>query len=149
MAVALEEARAASAKGEVPIGAVIVRDGQVFTRAHNLREERQDPTAHAELLAIKQAALKEGSWRLLNSTIYVTLEPCIMCVGAILLARIPRLVFGARDERAGAAGSLYDIPKDKRLTHRITVVSGALEKECSEVLTAFFQDLRAKDAQPK
>ena len=139
---AIEEARAAAAKAEVPIGAVIVKNDQVVVRAHNLRESVQDPTAHAELLAIKEAAKKEGSWRLTDSTLYVTLEPCIMCVGAILLARIPRLVFGARDEKAGAAGSLYDIPKDKRLSHRMTVVGGILERECAELLTSFFKELR-------
>ncbi len=139
---AIEEARAAAGKGEVPIGAVIVKNDQVVVRAHNLRESAQDPTAHAELLAIKEAAAKEGSWRLTDATMYVTLEPCIMCVGAILLARIPRLVFGARDEKAGAAGSLYDIPKDKRLSHRMTVVGGIMERECAELLTTFFKELR-------
>lgn len=139
---AIEEARAAAAKAEVPIGAVIVKNDQVVVRAHNLRESAQDPTAHAELLAIKEAAAKEGSWRLTDATMYVTLEPCIMCVGAILLARIPRLVFGARDEKAGAAGSLYDIPKDKRLSHRMTVVGGILERECADLLTTFFKELR-------
>lgn len=148
MKAALEEARSAFVKGEVPIGAVVVRDDAVFTRAHNLREISQDPTAHAELLAIKEAAKKVGSWRLTDATLYVTLEPCIMCVGAILLARIPTLVFGARDEKAGAAGSLYDIPKDKRLSHRMTVIGGILDKDCAGILTDFFKRLRSGDVKP-
>jgi tRNA(adenine34) deaminase len=147
MAKALAEARKAEAKHEVPIGCVIVRDDTIIARAHNLRESKQDPAAHAELLAIRKAARKLGSWRLLNTTLYVTLEPCLMCMGAIILARIPRVVFGCFDPKAGAAGSLYDLSNDPRLNHRLELVSGIRGAECSRQLSSFFADLRRRRRQ--
>lgn len=142
MRLALEQARKASAQGEVPIGAVLVRDGQVLTKAHNFREIWQDPTAHAEIVAIREAATRSGSWRLTDTTLYVTLEPCAMCIGAIILARIPRLVFGAMDPKAGACGSIFDLPAERRLNHRVEVIGGVLEKESQELLQTFFKNLR-------
>ncbi len=142
MAKALREAEKAALKGEVPVGAVIVREGRIIARAHNLREAKADPSAHAELLAIRSAARKLKTWRLSGATMYVTLEPCLMCMGAILLARIPRLVFGPLDPKAGASGSLYDIPSDKRLNHRVHVTGGVLASESEEVLKSFFRKLR-------
>ena len=139
---ALAEARKAESKAEVPIGCVIVREGKVIARAHNLRESTQDPAAHAELLAIRKAAKKLGAWRLLDCTLYVTLEPCLMCMGATILARIPLVVFGCFDPKAGAAGSLYDLSNDPRLNHRLELVNGVKEQECSSLLTAFFSRLR-------
>ncbi len=139
---ALLEAEAAARLGEVPIGAVIVTDGRIISRAHNLRETLQDPVAHAEMIAIRQAAEDLGSWRLLDSTLYVTLEPCTMCMGAVILARIPHLVFGCRDPRAGAVGSIYDFSVDERFNHRVEVTEGILVGECSELLTGFFRRLR-------
>lgn len=144
MAKAIAEARKAEGKHEVPIGCVIVRDGRIIARAHNLRESRQDPAAHAELLAIRKAAAKLGSWRLLNTTLYVTLEPCLMCMGAIILARIPTVVFGCFDPKAGAAGSLYDLSNDPRLNHRFELVSGVRADECSHQLSSFFAELRRR-----
>lgn len=144
MAKAIAEARKAEVKDEVPIGCVIVRDGTIIARGHNLRESKQDPAAHAELLAIRKAARKLGSWRLLNTTLYVTLEPCLMCMGAILLARIPTVVFGCYDPKAGAAGSLYDLSCDPRLNHRCELLSGVLATECSALLTDFFAELRRR-----
>lgn len=144
MAKAVAEARKAEAIAEVPIGCVIVHGGKIIARAHNLRETRQDPAAHAELLAIRKAARKLGSWRLLDTTLYVTLEPCLMCMGAIILARIPRVVFGCYDSKAGAAGSLYDLSNDARLNHRCELVSRVLEAECSALLSSFFVALRRK-----
>lgn len=142
MRLALEQARKASAQGEVPIGAVLVRDGQVLAQAHNFREIWQDPTAHAEIVAIREAATRSGSWRLTDTTLYVTLEPCAMCIGAIILARIPRLVFGAMDPKAGACGSIFDLPAERRLNHRIEVIGGVLEQESQELLQSFFKNLR-------
>ena len=142
MRLALEQARKAAAQGEVPIGAVLVRDDQVVAQAHNFRELWQDPTAHAEVVAIREAATQSGSWRLTDTTLYVTLEPCTMCIGAIILARIPRLVFGALDPKAGACGSILDLPAERRLNHRIEVISGVLEQESQELLQAFFKSLR-------
>ncbi len=142
MWLALEQARKASAQGEVPIGAVLVRDNQVLAQAHNFRETWQDPTAHAEVVAIREAATQSGSWRLTDTTLYVTLEPCAMCIGAIILARIPRLVFGARDSKAGACGSIFDLPKEQRLNHRVEVIGGVLEQESQELLQTFFRSLR-------
>ncbi len=136
------EAAAAQRLGEVPIGAVLVRDGRVIARGHNLRETSNDPTTHAEMIAIRQAAADLGSWRLLDCTLYVTLEPCVMCMGAIILARIPRLVFGCRDPRVGAAGSIYDFSQDQRFNHRVKVTEGVLGAECSEALSRFFRELR-------
>ena len=143
MQAALDEARAAQARGEVPIGAVIVLNGAIIGRGHNRRETFDDPTAHAEMLAIRQAAAAMGHWRLLETTLYVTLEPCVMCMGAIILARIPRLVYACRDPRAGAAGSIYDFSRDERFNHRVTVAEGVLGEECSELLSGFFKELRA------
>ena len=142
MALALQEARQAGELGEVPIGAVLVWEGQVVGRGSNRREIDQDPTAHAEMLAIRHAARNQGSWRLLDTTLYVTLEPCTMCMGAIILARIPRLVFACRDPRAGAVGSIYDFSQDERFNHRVEVTEGILEQECSQLLSGFFQRLR-------
>lgn len=142
MNLALEQARKAAAQGEVPIGAVLVRDDQVLTQAHNFRETWQDPTAHAEMVAIREAATQSGSWRLIDTTLYVTLEPCAMCIGAIILARIPRLVFGALDPKAGACGSVLNVPTERRLNHRVEVIGGMLEQESQELLQTFFKNLR-------
>ncbi len=138
------EAEAAARLTEVPIGAVLVKGGEVLGRGHNLRETSNDPTTHAEMVAIRQAAQATGHWRLLDCTLYVTLEPCVMCMGAIILARIPRLVFGCRDPRAGAVGSIYDFSRDERFNHRVSVTEGVLERECSELLSGFFRDLRRR-----
>jgi tRNA(adenine34) deaminase len=143
MRAALAEAAAARAKGEVPIGTVIVLDGAIIGCGHNLRETSEDPTAHAEMLAIREAAEAIGHWRLLETTLYVTLEPCVMCMGAIILARIPRLVYACRDPRAGAVGSIYDFSRDERFNHQVTVTEGVLGEECSELLSGFFRELRA------
>ncbi|MGB4720801.1 MAG: tRNA adenosine(34) deaminase TadA [Bacillota bacterium] len=139
---ALLEAKKAYLKGEVPVGAVITLDGQVIARAHNRREELQDPTAHAEILAIREAAAKLRSWRLVGATIYVTLEPCPMCAGALVLARIGRLVYGAADPKSGGAGSVMNLVNHEVLNHRVSVTSGILEDECSALLKQFFSELR-------
>ncbi|MBI3754992.1 MAG: nucleoside deaminase [Deltaproteobacteria bacterium] len=139
---ALREAEKAAQKGEVPIGAVIVSDDKIIARGHNLKETSADPTAHAEIIAIKKASNKLGEWRLLNSTIYVTLEPCLMCMGALIQARVSRLVFGVYDPKAGACGSVYDVSNDKRLNHRIEVTSDVMAGECEKILKDFFKDLR-------
>lgn len=141
---AIAEAGKAQGKDEVPIGCVIVRDGRIIARGHNLRESAQDPAAHAELIAIRKAARKLNSWRLLDTTLYVTLEPCIMCMGAIILARIPTVVFGCFDPKGGAAGSLYDLSDDSRLNHRVQLIPRILEEECSQQLSDFFRDLRQR-----
>jgi len=141
---ALVEAETAARLGEVPIGAVVVRGGEVIGRGYNLREASNDPTTHAEMIAIRQAAATLDSWRLLECTLYVTLEPCVMCMGAIILARSPRLVFACRDPRAGAVGSIYDFSRDERFNHRVEVTEGVLANECSELLSGFFQSLRAR-----
>jgi tRNA(adenine34) deaminase len=141
---AITEAAKARAKDEVPIGCIIVRDNKVIARGHNLRETSQDPAAHAELLAIRKAARKLGSWRLLETVLYVTLEPCTMCMGAIILARIPTVVFGCYDPKGGAAGSLYDLSCDPRLNHRVELLPRVLESECSGLLSNFFTDLRMR-----
>jgi tRNA(adenine34) deaminase len=142
MGMALREAGKAADRGEVPIGALLVRDGKVLGRGYNLREASRDPVAHAEIIAIRKAAKKEVSWRLTGATIYVTLEPCIMCMGAMLLARIDRVVFGCHDPKGGAAGSLYDLSDDPRLNHSIRVTSGVREAECAAILSDFFAALR-------
>jgi tRNA(adenine34) deaminase len=142
MNLALEQARKAVAQGEVPIGAVLVRDDQILAQAHNFRETWQDPTAHAEMVAIREAATQSGSWRLTDTTLYVTLEPCAMCIGAIVLARVSRLVFGALDPKAGACGSVLNVPVERRLNHRVEVVGGMLERESQELLQTFFKNLR-------
>ena len=144
MARAISEAGKACARDEVPIGCVIVRWGKIIARGHNLRESAQDPTAHAELIAIRKAARKRGSWRLLNCTLYVTLEPCTMCMGAIILSRIPTVVFGCFDPKGGAAGSLYDLSNDPRLNHTVELLPRILEAECSGMLSEFFAALRKR-----
>ena len=144
MRTALEEAARAPAIGEVPIAAVIVRGSQILAQAHNCRELWQDPTAHAEMIVIREAAKALGSWRLIDTTLYVTLEPCAMCLGAIILARIPRVVFGARDPKAGACGSVMDFTNESRLNHRVEVVGGILEEESQALLKQFFQQLRTE-----
>jgi tRNA(adenine34) deaminase len=135
---ALVEARAAEAHGDVPIGAVVVHEGRVIGRGHNERERLEDPTAHAEVLALREAAATLGSWRVLDSALYVTLEPCAMCAGAIVLSRIPRVVYGTVDPKAGAAGSVLDVLADPRLNHRPVVDAGVLREECAGLLRAFF-----------
>ena len=142
MRAALGEARAALAENEVPIGAVIVREGRVVGSGHNQRETLKDPTAHAEMIAITQAAAGLGDWRLENCALYVTLEPCPMCCGAILQARIPIVVYGATDPKAGAVESLFRLLSDNRLNHRCEIVPGVLADECGRLLTEFFQAQR-------
>jgi tRNA(adenine34) deaminase len=142
MQIALQEAQAALEENEVPIGAVIVHGGRGIARAHNQREQLRDPTAHAEMIAITQAAAALGSWRLEDCTLYVTLEPCPMCAGAIVQARIPLVVYGAADPKAGAVHSLYHLLNDARLNHRAEVVPGVLAEACGEILTRFFQKQR-------
>jgi tRNA(adenine34) deaminase len=144
MGLAIDLARRAADEGEVPVGCVIVRDDKVIGHGANRREVDQDPLAHAEILAIAQAAHEVGSWRLDGATLYVTLEPCPMCAGAIVNARVPTVVYGARDPKAGAAGTLYNILDDGRLNHRCEVVCGVREEECSTVLKDFFADLRTR-----
>jgi tRNA(adenine34) deaminase len=142
MRLALAEAQAALAEEEVPIGAVIVRGNRVIGAGHNQRETLKDPTAHAEMIAITQAAASIGDWRLEDCTLYVTLEPCPMCCGAILQARIPVVVYGAADPKAGAAESLFRLLSDNRLNHRCQIVPGVLAAECGQILTEFFQAQR-------
>lgn len=144
MRAAIDEALAAQDEGEVPIGAVVVHDGRIIARGHNRREALQDPTAHAEMLALTAAADHRGSWRLNDCTMYVTLEPCAMCAGALVLSRVARLVFGTCDPKAGACVTLYTIPTDPRLNHRIEVAYPVLEHECAGLLTDFFAAQRAK-----
>ncbi len=144
MRLALEEAAAAEALGEVPVGAVVVRGGELVARGHNLTHTVQDPSAHAEMVAIRRAAQATGHWRLLDCTLYVTLEPCAMCSGAIVLARLPRLVYGAADPKAGMSGSLANLVQHPRLNHRVELVAGVLERECGDVLRAFFRARRRK-----
>ena len=146
MRLALAEAREAPAHGDVPVGAVAVVQGQVVGRAHNQRELLHDPTAHAEILAITQAAAALGSWRLAGATLYVTLEPCVMCAGAMVLARIDRLVYGAQDPKAGAVESLYHVLADERLNHRVPSAGGVLAEECGLVLQEFFRKRRGQVA---
>ena len=139
---ALREARAAAADDEVPVGCVVVHDGMVIGRGHNQTETLQDATAHAEVVAIGAASSALGSWRLTGCTLYVTLEPCAMCAGAIVLARVPRLVYGAPDPKAGACGSVLDVIHEPRLNHRVEVRPGVLAGECGELLRAFFAKKR-------
>lgn len=138
MRLALREAERAAEHGDVPIGAVVVREGEVLAAAGNERELRGDPTAHAEALAVREAARKLGGWRLPDSVLYVTLEPCAMCAGAIVLARVPRVVYGASDPKAGAAGSVLDVLGEPRLNHRPAVEGGLLAAECAALLEEFF-----------
>ena len=142
MALALDEARAAAAHGDVPVGAVVIRDGEVLARRHNERERAADPTAHAELLALRDAAAAAGSWRLEGATVVVTLEPCAMCAGALVNARVARIVFGAPDPKAGACGSLYNLCADPRLNHEVAVTPGILAAEGAALLRAFFETKR-------
>jgi tRNA(adenine34) deaminase len=142
MRLALREAERALEHEDVPIGAVVVRGGEVLAAAHNERELRQDPTAHAEMIALRDAARAVGSWRILDTVIYVTLEPCAMCAGAIVLARVPRVVYGARDPKAGACGSVLDVLGEPRLNHRPEVAGGLLAAECGELLSVFFAGRR-------
>ncbi len=141
---ALAEAARAGARGEVPVGAVAVRGNQAIASGHNLRETAQDPTAHAELIAIRAAAARLGTWRLSGVTIYVTLEPCPMCAGALVNARVARLVYGADDPKAGAVRSLMQLVEDPRLNHRVEVEAAVLREECAEQLSAFFAALRTR-----
>lgn len=144
MAEAVAEARLAEAQGEVPVGAVAVADGRIVGAGHNRPISLADPTAHAEILAVRAAASTLNTYRLTAVSIYVTLEPCAMCVGAMLNARITRVVYGARDDKAGALGSVYDIGRDGRLNHRFEVVGGVMESECAELMSEFFRARRAE-----
>jgi tRNA(adenine34) deaminase len=144
MSAALAEARRAEAEGEVPVGAIAVASGQIVGAGHNRPIGLNDPTAHAEILAIKSAAAHLKTYRLATVCIYVTLEPCVMCVGAMVNARIARVIYGARDEKAGALGSVYDVGRDGRLNHRFEVIAGVMEAECAEILREFFRARRAE-----
>ncbi len=144
MRLALTKAEQAAALGETPVGAVLVIGDEVIAAAHNMRETWQDPAAHAELLVVREASARLGRWRLSDATVYVTLEPCLMCAGALVLARVNRLVYGCRDRRAGALGSAYDVVRDGRLNHSYRITPGVLETECREVLAGFFAKLRGK-----
>lgn len=144
MEIAIEEAKKAEQKGEVPIGAVVVKNGEVIARGHNVRETEQLASSHAEFIAIEKANQVVGSWRLEECTLYVTLEPCPMCAGAILQSRIPRVIFGAYDPKAGCVGSLMNLLEDNRFNHTCEVVSEVLQPACSRLLTDFFRELRAK-----
>lgn len=141
---ALAEARTALLEGELPVGAVVVRGGEIIARAHNGRERSHDPTAHAEILALRRAAERLGNWRLTGCTLYVTLEPCPMCAGAVVQARVDRLVYGAPDEESGCAGSLYRITEDPAFTHFTPADGGVLSGECSALLDRFFQNKRGR-----
>ena len=144
---ALIEARKAYMLGEVPIGAVIVKDGQVIARGHNLTETTKDPTAHAEMIAIREAARVLGGWRLIGCSMYVTVEPCSMCTGAMIWSRIENLYIGTMDPKAGACGSVFNIAEEDRLNHRINVERGILEEECRSIMKEFFKELRKKKKQ--
>jgi len=145
MRIAIDQAKIAEENGDVPIGAVIVHNNQIIAKAYNQREQLQDPTAHAEIIALTQAAAALGSWRLEGCAMYVTLEPCPMCAGALVLARIDRLVYGCEDPKTGAVKSLYTIVQDNRLNHRLEVTSGILADECSQILQEFFGKRRAEN----
>jgi tRNA(adenine34) deaminase len=142
MRLALEEARLAFDEGEVPVGAVLVKGGNIIAGAHNNRESSNDPTGHAEIIALKQGAGGCDRWRLTDATLYVTKEPCIMCAGAMVNARLGRLVYGCRDEKGGAVDSLYNLLSDKRLNHQVEIISDVLAEECAEILKRFFQERR-------
>ncbi len=143
MALALEEAKKALALKEVPIGAVLVCGDEVIGRGHNLRETTGDPTAHAEMIAIREAAERVGNWRLEATTMYVTIEPCPMCAGALILARVAQLVYGASDPKAGACGSLFNLVEDERFNHRVKTIGGIRAQECSGLMQHFFRNLRS------
>jgi tRNA(adenine34) deaminase len=142
MRLALREASRALEHDDIPVGAVVIKDGEVIGTGHNEREIRADPTAHAEMIALRDAARALGSWRVLDSVMYITLEPCAMCAGAIVLARVPRVVFGTADPKAGAAGSVLNVLAEPRLNHRPQVDSGLLADECADLLRAFFASRR-------
>jgi tRNA(adenine34) deaminase len=144
MRAALAEAEKALAHDDVPVGAVLVREGEIVGAGHNERELRQDPTAHAEMIAIRAAAARLGSWRLLDTVLYVTLEPCAQCAGAIVLGRVPRVIYGTADPKAGAAGSVLDVLAEPRLNHRPEVASGLLAADCADLLLAFFRARRGR-----
>ena len=146
MTKALSEARKALEKGEVPVGAVLVQEERVLARAHNLCEKEKDATSHAEILVLRKAAKKVGRWGFTGATLYVTLEPCLMCAGAIHLARVSRVVFGCSDPKAGALGSVYRIHEDERLNHTVMIVSGVLEEDCKGLLEKFFERIRERGA---
>ncbi|HFI0329043.1 tRNA adenosine(34) deaminase TadA [Streptococcus parasuis] len=146
---ALEEARKSLEKDEIPIGCVIVKEGQIIGRGHNAREELNQAIMHAEVMAIQEANRVEGNWRLLETTLFVTIEPCVMCSGAIGLARIPQVVYGAANQKFGAAGSLYDILTDQRLNHRVEVETGILEESCAQIMQDFFRQRREKQKADK
>ncbi len=147
MTIALEEAKAAAAQGEVPVGAVIVKDGEVIARGHNMTETLKDPTAHAEMIAIREAAKKLGGWRLLGCSMYVTCEPCAMCAGAIVWARIEKLFIGTPDPKGGACGSVFNIPQEERLNHYVETETGMMRQECEALMKEFFRELRNKRAE--
>lgn len=147
---ALKEAEKAGSIGEVPIGAVIVKDGVIVGRGHNMTESAKDPTAHAEILAIRQAAANLGGWRLFGTEMYVTAEPCAMCAGAIVWARIHTLYIGTMDPKAGACGSVFNIPQEEKLNHRVNIHTGLMQDECSKILKNFFKALRkTKEQKPE
>jgi len=141
---AIKEAKKAEALAEVPIGAIVVIDGKIISRAYNLRESKQSAVAHAELLAIEKACQETGSWRLENAVLYVTLEPCAMCSGAIILSRVKRVVYGAQDPKGGCAGTFMNLLQDDRFNHQSEVTSGVLEEECGQLLSDFFRELRER-----
>lgn len=142
MRMAIEEAGIAFAEGEVPVGAVLTRNGDVVARAHNCRESSHDPTGHAEIMALRSGTNESSGWRLSDATLYVTKEPCIMCAGAMVNARLGRLVYGCKDAKGGAVDSLYNLLSDRRLNHQVEVISGVLEEECAEILQRFFRSRR-------
>jgi len=143
MRAAMKQAQKALAQGDIPVGCVIVEKGKIIARGYNLREVKNDPTAHAEIIALKKAGRKLGGWRLNNATVYVTCEPCPMCAGALVLARVKRVVYGCKDLKAGALDSLYKLGRDSRLNHHFEVTAGVLEAECQALLSGFFKKLRA------
>lgn len=149
MSVALEEAKKAASIGEVPVGAVIVKDGEILSRAHNMTEVQKDPTAHAEILAIREAAKRLGGWRLTGCSMFVTAEPCSMCAGAIVLSRIEKLYIGTADPKAGACGSVFNIPQEHRLNHFTEIETGLMQEECSCLMKDFFKQLRKKKSEGK
>ena len=147
---ALAEARTAEELGEIPIGAIIERDGEILGRGHNMTETLKDPTAHAEMLAIRQAAEKIGGWRLANCNMYVTIEPCAMCSGAIVWARIKKLYIGAMDAKGGGCGSIFNIVQEQRLNHYVEIETGIMEEQCREIVKGFFKKLRkSQDKKPE
>ena len=148
MDIALQEAELAMAGGDVPVGAVIVCGDEIIARGHNMREALNDPTAHAEVLVIREAAMKLGRWRLHDLTLYVTIEPCTMCAGTIVLARIPKVVFGAKDPKAGGCGSVFQIVQDPALNHRVEIVTGIREEHCRRILQEFFENRRNEKIPP-